>query len=150
VDWTEGFSRVHPVNAQIKDTDVFIHGTSSTRFSVIKLEGLKRKVDGKHFGISHNVICFEKLLENKHYRKAAIDLVKKYCQIACDKDNSSEGVILQIKGRELKKLGCPIYADWNIGFSRKTIEGIPFDINLNAPVSIIIVDRDIPFEYLEV
>ncbi len=61
---------------------------------------------------------------------------------------------MQIKGRELKKLGCPIYVDWNKPYARiRNSEGIPIDVDTNTKyklLSIIIVDRDIPLKYLKV
>lgn len=157
MDWTERFSRDHPVNAQIKDTDVFLHGTSSKRYLSIKSEGfLTRKANSKHFGISQKGICFEKYDEYGTYvggpsADFTESTIRGYCKTACRKDQSSEGVILQIKGKKLRKLDCPIYADWNKLYPRKCVEGVPVDVDLNASViSIIIVDKDIPFEYLEI
>lgn len=78
--------------------------------------------------------------------------IRHHYEAACRTDKSSDGVILQITGRELKKLGCSIYADWNYNYPvKRTCDYIRLDVNYDAPViSIIIVDKDIPFEYLRV
>jgi hypothetical protein len=56
-----------------------------------------------------------------------------------------------VKGRELKKLACPIYVDWNKNFPlKRDSEGKPIDVNSNAELLSIIVDGDIAFRYLEV
>lgn len=152
----EEFSKANPV--KIKDTDVFLHGTSSKKYLAIKSIGfLKRKAPATNWGISKKGICFEKYDEHGTYAGCrAADLIemtiRRYCETTCRRDHSSEGVILQIKGRELKKLGCPIYADWNKRYAViRDSEGIPIDVDSNAPVlSIIILDKDIPLEYLEV
>ena len=153
--WEE-FSKAHPV--KIKDTDVFLHGTSSKKYLAIKSIGfLKAKAPATNWGISKKGICFEKYDVHGTYAGGrAADFtemtIRSYCETTCRKDHSSEGVILQIKGRELKKLGCPIYADWNKPPPViKDSEGIPIDVDSDAPVlSIIILDKDIPLEYLEV
>lgn len=151
------FSKKHPVNSQIKDTDVFLHGTSTKRYFAIKFEGfLKRRINVKNFGISQNGICFERYEKTGRFcGGGSADLIettlRDYCERACRKDQSSEGVILQITGKQLKKLDCPIYADWNKVYSTKKSEGVPFEVDLNSPViSIIVLDKDIPFEYLEI
>ena len=58
----------------------------------------------------------------------------------------------QITGKELKKLGCPIYADWNYNYPcKRTWDYIRIDVDYDAPLlSIIIVDKDVPFEDLKV
>jgi hypothetical protein len=98
------------------------------------------------------VICFEKYVKHGKYSRVITLSIEGHCKAACRNDQSSEGVILQIKGRELKKLGCPIYADWNEGYLLvKDSEGIPMDVDSNASMlPIVIIDRDIPLEYLEV
>mgnify|MGYP005856551401 FL=1 len=73
-----------------------------------------------------------------------------YCRNSCQKDGSSEGVVLEIKGKELKKLECPIYADWNKHIvptydSLHRPNGVKYDYLF---VSVIAVDKDIPIEYL--
>ncbi len=102
-------------------------------------------------------ICFEKYVGQGQYCDVdSTDLVdrtiKHYCEVACEHDGSLEGVVLQIKGRELKELGCPIYADWNKLYPCiHDMKGIPIDVDSAAPVlSIIVLDRDIPLRYLEV
>ena len=152
----EEFSKANPV--KIKDTDVFLHGTSSKKYLAIKSTGfLKRKAPATNWGISKKGICFEKYDEHGTYAGGrAADFtemtIRGYCKTTCRRDHSSEGVILQIKGRELRKLGCPIYVDWNKPYAViRDSEGIPIDVDSNAPVlSIIILDKDIPLEYLEV
>ena len=156
MSWEEEFSKAHPV--RIKDTDVFLHGTSSKKYMVIKSTGLlKRKTPATNWGISEKGICFEKYDEHGTYAgcRAAdiIDLtIRGYCETACRGDHSSEGVVMQIKGRELRKLDCPIYADLNKNYAIiYDSEGTPIDVDSNAPVlSIIILDKDVPLEYLEV
>lgn len=78
--------------------------------------------------------------------------MRDHCRNSCEKDGSLEGVVLQIKGRELKKMECPIYVDWNKPIVRtRNSVGIPNGVDYNYIfVSIIIVDKDIPIEYLEV
>jgi len=154
VFWEE-FSKAHPV--KIKDTDVFLHGTSSRKYLAIKSTGFLKRKAPANWGISEKGICFEKYDEHGTFAKCrAADItnltVQHYCETTCRRDHSSEGVILQIKGRELRKLECPIYADWNKPYKViEDSEGIPIDVDSNAPVlSIIILDKDIPVEYLEV
>ena len=149
--WEEEFSKAHPV--KIKDTDIFLHGTSSKKYFAIKSVGfLKVKAPATNWGISKKGICFEKYNEHGTYAALTEMTIRSYCETTCRNDHSSEGVILQIKGRELKKLRCPIYADWNKNYTLiKDSEGIPIDVDSNAPfLSIIILDKDIPLEYLEV
>ena len=79
----------------------------------------------------------------------------RFCEAACNNknDRSIEGVILKITGRNLKRLGCPIYADWNYGFSHKRdSQWLPVDVDYSGlgVTSIIITDCDIPIEYLEI
>ena len=52
----------------------------------------------------------------------------------------------------LRKLGCPIYVDLDKPYAViRDSEGIPIDVDSNSPVlSIILLDKDIPIEYLEV
>ena len=152
----EAFSRKYPLNKKIKDTDVFLHGTSSKRYDSIKSSGyLLRKVGfERNFSISQPRICFEKYVTSgKRANAKIIDDVAmiNYCSNSCKKDGSLEGVILQIKGRELKKLDCPIYVDWNKPIARtKNSAGEPNGVKYDALyVSITIVDKDIPIEYLE-
>jgi len=154
--WEEKFSKAHPV--KVKDTDIFLHGTSSKKYLAIKSIGfLKRKAPATNWGISKKGICFEKYDEHGTYcgvRSADVTerTIRGYCEASCRNDHSSEGVILQIKGRELRKLGCPIYADWNKPLPLiYDSERIPINVDSNAPVlSIVILDKDIPLEYLRV
>lgn len=150
VDDEEEFSRKHPLNSKIKDTDVFHHCTSLKRYLAIKSSGfLRRKVSARNYSISPPMgICFEKYIE----QGVAEFSDKGHWRAACRTDRSKEGVILQITGEKLKKLGCPIYADWNDNYPViRDSEWIPIDVDTEGPfLSIIIVDRDIPFEYLEV
>ena len=154
----EWVSKAHPLNLKIKDTDAFLHGTSSKKYSVIQSTGfLLGTIPVKNFSISQKGICFEKYAEHGNYAgtssKMLIDMtIKGYCETACRRDQSEEGIVLQIKGKELKKLGCPIYADWNKDIPRiYDDEGMPIDVNYDSPVlSIIVVDCDIPLKYLEV
>ena len=150
------FSKKYPLNTKIKDTDVFLHGTSSKRYDAIKSTGyLLRNVSARrNFTISQSGICFEKYVASGKLANAnTIDnAMTRYCLNACKNDRSLEGVILQISGRELKKLGCPIFVDWNKPINRiLNSVGVPIGVNYNALfLSIIIVDKDIPVEYLEV
>jgi hypothetical protein len=156
VDWEERFSKEHPL--KIKDTDLFLHGTSSKKYLAIQCTGfLLRKVPDRNWGVSRIGICFEKYVKQGQYcGVSAADLadrtIKDCCKVACENDGSSEAVVLQIKGRELKELSCPIYADWNKRYAViYDVEGIPIDVNSDTPVlSIIVIDRDIPLRYLEV
>jgi len=125
------FSLAHPVNDKILDKDIFLHVTSSKNYEAIKTKGLQRNVLAKNWGISHKTICFNKLPENDFDREIVLNSMKNcYCKAACQKDNSSEGVVLQIKGRDLKKLGCNIYLDWNYPLVRRNdSEGRNIDSN---------------------
>jgi hypothetical protein len=150
------FSKEHPLNSEIDDIDIFIHGTSSKNFLKIQNTGfLLRSAMSRNFGISEKGVCFEKFYQHGK-DLSVVDLVidltmKDYCDNACQGDGSSEGVVLQITGKELKQLGCPIYADWNTVFKRRfSSDWIPIGIETNGLLSIIIVDRDIPISCLEV
>ena len=152
MEWQESFSRKNPLNSRIRDTDVFLHGTSLKKYRAMQSKGfLLTRLKNKNFSISQNGICFEKYDEHGKYSDMIKNTIRNYCETACRNDQSSEGVILRIKGRELKKLGCPIYADWNKNYIPKyNNEGIPIDVDYNAPfLSIIVVDTDIPLECLE-
>ena len=149
VEWREKFSRNHPLNEKIKDTDVFHHCTSLKKYLAIKSSGfLRRNVSERTYSISQSGICFEKYIEHG----VAEFSDKGHWKAACRTDHSEEGVILQITGEKLKKLGCPIYADWNDSYPLiRDSEWIPVDVDTEASfLSIIIVDCDIPIEYLEV
>jgi hypothetical protein len=151
VDWEERFSKEHPL--KIKDTDLFLHGTSQKKYLAIQAKSrLLRNVPVRNWGISRIGICFEKYVKQGQYCGVVDLTIKHCCEVACENDGSSEAVVLQIKGRELKKLGCPIYADWNKPYEViRNSEGIPIDVNSEASVlSIIVIDRDIPLRYLEV
>ena len=156
MNWEEKFSKEHPLNSKIEDTDVFLHGTSSKRYREIQSTGfLRREVPIRNYSISQKVICFEKYVEHGK-RGDNADLIDRtirgHCLNACRQDHSSEGVILKINGRELKNLKCPIYADSNEPFvCIRDSEWIPVDVDYNANfLSIAITDCDIPFKYLEV
>jgi hypothetical protein len=163
VDLKEQFSKEHPLNLKIKDTDLFLHGTSSKKYWIIQTTGfLLRGVADRNWSVSQTGICFEKYVARAHPKQGQycgvsvadrIDhTIKMCCKVACENDDSSEAVVLQIKGRELRKLGCPIYADWNKPYWKvRDVEGNPIDVNYDAPyLSIIIIDCDIPLKYLEV
>ena len=113
----EKYSRKFPLNEKIKDTDVFLHGTSSKRYDAIKSTGyLLRDVSVlRNFSISQPRICFEKYVTSgKLANGKTIDLMEKeYCFKPCKTDGCLEGVILEISGKALKKLDCPILADWS-------------------------------------
>jgi len=148
VKWIENFSRNHPLNSKIKDTDIFLHATSLKKYLAIKSTGfLRRSVSERNYSISQNVICFEKYVKNG----VAEPSIEGYCDAACRNDKSKEAVILQITGEKLKKLGVKIYADWNDNYPLiRDSEGIPIDVDTEAFfLSIIIVDCDIPIEYLK-
>jgi hypothetical protein len=105
VDWEERFSKEHPLEAKIKDTDLFLHGTSSKKYSAIQAKRrLLRNVPVRNWGISRIGVCFEKYVKQGQYCGVVDLTIKRYCEVACEKDGSSEGVVLLIKGRELKKL----------------------------------------------
>ncbi|MCW4040407.1 MAG: hypothetical protein NWE83_06615 [Candidatus Bathyarchaeota archaeon] len=148
----EDFSKAHPV--KIKDTDVFLHGTSSKKYLAIKTIGfLKRDTTATNWDISSNSIYFEKYDIHDTFARELIDMtIQKYCEATCRKDQSSEGVILQITGRDIKHLGCKVYADWNKPYDIiRDANGKAIDVDSNASVlSIIIIDKDIPLDYLTV
>jgi hypothetical protein len=148
----EDFSKAHPV--KLNDTDVFLHGTSSKKFLSIKSTGfLKRSTPTTNWDISTYGIYFEKYDVQDTFARELIDMtIRKYCEATCQRDQSSEGVILQITGKELKQLGCPIYADWNKPYDViRDAKRQAIDLDSNASLlSIIIVDKDIPLEYVTV
>ena len=77
-------------------------------------------------------------------------VVTSYCHSACSKDGSTEGVILKITGKELKKLNCLIFNDPNKNDKLLyNSEGIPIGIDSDSPILSIVVESDIPFEYLK-
>ena len=64
MDWEEAFSKANPV--KIKDTDVFLHGTSSKKYLDIKSTGfLKRKASATNWGISKNGICLKNMMNTE-------------------------------------------------------------------------------------
>lgn len=153
---SKNFSKRHPLNNQMKDEYVFLHGTSSTRFSSIQDCGfIKRAEPGKNFSISPGGICFEKFDIDGTYQGLSAsdfieDTVKDYCKNACKADGDLTGVILKVTGKELKKLDCSIYADWNKPYPRIKQNGFSVDVDLGASViSIIVLEKDIPIEYVE-
>jgi hypothetical protein len=152
----EKFSKAHPLNLKIRDADVFLHGTSIKKYSAIQSTGFLLRNAPKNFSISQAGICFEKYEHGKFLGTDAKGLVERtlqgYCNTTCRNDQSKEGIILEIKGKELKTLGCRIYADWNKAMPYVyDDEGRPEDIDYDSPViSIIITDCDIPIRFLEV
>jgi hypothetical protein len=81
--------------------------------------------------------------------KQPIDTVSHWCHSACVHDGSKEGVILRITGKELKKLNCEIYNDINMNSKLlRDSEGIPIGVDSNWPFLSIVVECDVPFEYL--
>ena len=150
LEWREKFSRNHPLNSKIRDRDIFLHVTSQKKYSAIEASGsLRRNAPKRTYSISQSgVICFE-----KYVKKGISELsIKGYCNDTCRSDNSKEAVILEIKGEKLKKLGVNIYADWIDGYPLiHDSEGRSIDVNTEGSfLSIIIVDCDVPLEYLEV
>ena len=80
-----------------------------------------------------------------------MEAVRAHCNAACRTDKSREGVILKISGKELKKLGCPICADWNYNFKCiRTWDNIRLDVDYDAEYLSIIVNNDVAFEYLKI
>ena len=149
MEWREKFSRNHSLNSKIKDTDIFLHVTSLKKYLAIKSSGfLRRNVSERTYSISQSGICFEKYVKNG----VAELSIEGYCNDACRSDKSEEAVILQITGEQLKKLGVKIYADWNENYPLiRNSEWMPVGVDTEASfLSIIIVDCDIPLEYLEV
>ena len=144
----ERFSKAHPLTAKIKDTDIFLHGTSSKNYAAIQITGLlKRSTYVKNYSLSQaGTICFE-----KYDRKLPMDdITSNHCWAACETDGCTQGVILKISGKNLRKLHCPIYADWNYGYGREyDSEGLPVDIDYDTVSSIVILDCDIPIKYLK-
>ena len=151
----EKFSKAHPITSKVEDTEIFFHGTSSKRFLSMQSSGfLKRSVsDSENYTVSQaGTICFERYIES--CKRIIDENMRRFCEAACNNENdgSTEGVILKITGRNLKRLGCPIYADWNYGFSHKRdSQWLPFDVDYSGlgVTSIIVTDCDIPIEYLE-
>jgi hypothetical protein len=148
LDDDEQYCRDNPV--EVKDEDLFLHGTSSNNFLNIKSSGfLKQAVSKRNWGNSPKGICFEKYVKGKN--DVVLDVVTRWSRIACKKDKSLEGVILQINGVDLKKLGCPILADWNMGYPIKhDEEWIPIGIDSWSAILSIVVECDIPVGYLKV
>jgi hypothetical protein len=148
----EQFSKKYPL--KIMDSDLFLHGTSSRNYSDIQRTGfLKGKALKRNWCTSRKGVYFVRYVKQEQSSADLVDMMMKhYCEIPCKQDGSSEGVVLQVKGRELKELGCPIYADWNVLFPFKyNKKGIAIDVDSDAPVlSIIVVDCDIPLRCLEV
>ena len=133
----------------VKDTDVFLHGTSRKNYQDIQSSGfLKHKVSHRNWSISTDGVCFEKWV--KENDEIVMKVVTTYCHSACSKDGSTEGVILKITGKELKKLNCPIYNDPNKN-DRLLYDsyGIPIGVDSNSPILSIVVESDIPVEYLK-
>lgn len=151
-DWREQFSKIHPLNLKIKDTDLFLHGTSSKRYLAIRQTGfLLGDVSVRNWSISRRGVCFEKYVEQGKYCGVIKLTINHYCKITSKHDGSSKGVVLKIRGRELKKLACPIYADWNKNFPiKRDSNGIPIDVDSDAELLSIIVDGDIPLRYIEI
>lgn len=152
MEWEKGFIKKHPL--KIKDTDLFIHGTSSKNYSAIQRTGfLLRNVPIRNWKISTRGIRFERYPKSRISFDQFVDhIVERYCKPACEKTHSSEGVVLQIKGRELNEIGCCVKPDSNMPLPYKyDSEGIPIGLNSNYPyLTIIITDRDIPLRCLEV
>ena len=152
----EKFSKAHPLNSKIKDTDIFLHATSMKKYLAIQSTGrILKNVPQRNFQISQAGVCFEKYEDGKFGgadAKGVVDLtLNGYCNDNCRNDHSKEGVILQTTGKDIKKIGCSIYADWN-----KRIpylyddEHRPVDVDYNSHLLSIMVDGDIPLEYLTV
>ena len=148
----EKFSKQHPLNSKINDTDLFVHGTSKNNYLSIKSEGfMKRTGVVRNYSISIEGICFEKYYEYGLKFHVVDMTIKGHCSAACKMDGSSESIVLQITGKKLKGLGCNIYAGWNKHVPRLyNAVGIPFDVDSDALLSIIILDCDIPFKYLKI
>lgn len=144
-------TRIHALRKYqviVNDTDVFLHGTSLKKFQDIQSSGfLKKMVSNRNWGISTNGVCFEKWV--KENDKAVLMVVTRYCVSACKHDNSAEGVILKITGKDLKKLNGKIFSDPNKN-SRllHDSEGIPTGVDSDSPILSIVVECDIPIEYL--
>jgi hypothetical protein len=132
----------------VKDSDVFLHGTSSKNYEDIQSSGfLKKMVSSRNWGISTDGVCFEKWV--KENDKAVLMVVTRYCYSACKHDNSAEGVILKITGKDLKKLNGKIFSDPNKN-SRllHDSEGIPIGVDSDSPILSIVVECDVPIAYL--
>ncbi len=152
----EQFSKLHPITSQVEDNEIFLHGTSSKRFLSIQSSGfLKRSLsDSENYSVSQaGTICFERYIES--CKNIIQQNMMRFCKAACNNknDRSTEGVILKITGKNLKELGCPIYADWNYGFHyKRDSQWLPVDVDYSGlgVTAIIITDCDIPIDYLEV
>jgi hypothetical protein len=148
----------------VKDSDIFLHATSSKNYSDIESAGFLKRMtntDDKNYPISKNAIYFEKYEKNGIYAGMnAAKYIEKYsmpfhCRVACRMDNSPQAVILQITGRNLNRLNCPIYVDPEKDLPFKKDESgeliRPLTIDASAPVfSIMILDKDIPFDYVKI
>ena len=150
----EDFSKKHPLNVKIKDTDVFLHGTSSKKYSAIQSKGfLKRNVLTKNHQLSAPLaIYFEKY--NKYRQPDFTQYSAANCsKNACENknDRSLDGVILRITGRRLKRLGCNIYVDCNYPtrFIRDENRK-PVAVDRKQLIYIKITEFDIPSKYLKV
>lgn len=146
-DFWKTFSLAHPLNDKIKDDDLFLHGTSSKRYSKIKSSGyLLTELPNRVQQISQpKGICFERIPKDGYI----LDVINKYAKSACEQDGSLTGIILQINGANLKKLGCPIYPDGNKHIvTIRGPTGIPISVDVNSRYLSIIVDKDVPVEYL--
>lgn len=143
----EDFSKKHPVTSKIKDTDIFLHGTSlkkylsiqSTRYLLRNVPRSERNTSLSQLG----TICFAKL--DKRYPELTFESMRQNCLAACQNDKSIEGVILKITGKDLKKLNGFVYADWNYGYGFiYSIEGRPIDVNYSEISSIVVTGSSSP------
>jgi hypothetical protein len=153
----EEYSRKHPLNDLIKDTDTFLHGTSLKRYELIKSAGfLLRDIPNRNYSLSTKAICFAKYVSSGKLSNAkTIDkaMKEKYCLNPCIEDACLEGVVLEISGKALKSIDCHIFADWNEHVPRtfNQSSGMPNGVNYNCPIlSVIVVDKDIPVRHLVV
>ena len=152
----EKFSKAHPLNSKIRDNDIFLHATSMKKYLAIQsTRCLLKNAPQRNFSISQAGVCFEKYEDGKHggaCAKRVIDLTMNgYCYDNCRSDQSTEAVVLQIIGKDLKKLGCPVYVDWNKHFPYLfDDEHRPVDVDYDSLLLSIVVDCDVPLEYLSV
>lgn len=155
MDCEKEFFKAHPLNKHIKDTDIFLHATSIKKYSQIQSTGrILSNMGKRNFSISQAGVCFEKYVEGNYCgldAKYYVDFtMERYCNTICETDNSKEGVVLQIIGKDLKKLGN-IYADWNKSYSLvHDSEGKPIDVDYDKSVLSVVAECDIPVEYLTV
>lgn len=148
------FCRAHPVNDKIEDADVFIHATSSDNYdNILNDKMLKCNSGNRNYTDSEQGIYFDKYsgtdLEKQFNRETKdLEKIPNLYKTACRNDGSSELVILEITGMDLKKLQCPIIPDYHDGFTPEWEE--EKRVGIKDFIAIVIEDKDIPLKCLKV